>query len=261
MSQPHRVRTTTTRPLRPMGKSCPWWLARGRKAGGIWCPREQASRFSPNLPVSPLCQRRVVLSLSHRSRPAEAGKPMGCLRPRSASLDESGAPVIAPLVKVDGAPVVRGGPVRTFPSLNQPGVGMILGRPGACRVRRRPQPLLRHPGTQELLWHGPHHPASGTKRVKLTRQARRPATLRCALPTGLRRRHCLAGARLFQRAGRSPTTKHSEPSPTGSSVSSTAASPTTADTANRSPQNALRQLDALDAWDIYTQQRERGRSR
>ena len=87
--------------------------------------------------------------------------------------------------------------------LSQPGLGVVLGGPGARRVRRRPRPLRRRTARKNYSGMSPDHPG-------LRNQARRPGPLRPQQAT--RRRPRSAGLRRPEQLPRSPRLLRHPPS-------------------------------------------------
>src|SRR4051812_32987789 len=64
-------------------------------------------------------------------------------------------------------------------------------RPGTRRVRRRPRPLRRRPGPEELRRSGANHPRLGQETCGARPTRPQPAARRCAAPAGVLRAECL----------------------------------------------------------------------
>ena len=73
--------------------------------------------------------------------------------------------------------------------LSQPGLGVGPRRPGAGRVRRRPEPVPRRQSPQELLRHIPITRASGTQDRRAGPLRPQPSPRRRAPPVGVLRAH------------------------------------------------------------------------
>ena len=143
--------------------------------------------------------------------------------------------------------------------LSQPGLGMILGARVLAEFGDDPDRYADTRARKNYSGMAPVTRASGTKRVVLARQARnqRLADALYQQAFAASPAHPAPGRSTTANAvAASLTTKPSEPSPTASSVSCTAASPINADTTkpSRGRPTTHSQLDALEAWDIYSKQ-------